>query len=34
MVFAGLAVLELARQLKIWRGRQSLIDPVSDKVQT
>jgi 4-amino-4-deoxy-L-arabinose transferase-like glycosyltransferase len=34
MVFAGLAVLELARQLKIWRGRQPLIDSVSDKVQT
>jgi 4-amino-4-deoxy-L-arabinose transferase-like glycosyltransferase len=33
MVFAGLALLELARQLKTWRGKLPLINSVSDKVQ-
>ena len=31
MIFAGLAVLELARQLRTWRGRRPVIDSVSDK---
>jgi 4-amino-4-deoxy-L-arabinose transferase-like glycosyltransferase len=34
MIFASLAVLELTRQFKTWRGRQPLIDSVSDKVQS
>jgi len=34
MVFAGLAVLELARQFKTWRRRVPLINSVSDKAQT
>jgi 4-amino-4-deoxy-L-arabinose transferase-like glycosyltransferase len=34
MVFAALALLELARQLKIWRRQLPLINSVSDKVQT
>jgi 4-amino-4-deoxy-L-arabinose transferase-like glycosyltransferase len=35
MVFAGMAVLELARQLKSWRRKLPLIhEPGSDKVQT
>jgi hypothetical protein len=34
MVFAGLALLEIARQLKTWRRRFPLINSVSDKVQT
>jgi hypothetical protein len=31
MVFAGLAVLELAKQLRTWRRRSPLINSVSDK---
>jgi hypothetical protein len=34
MVFAGLAVLELARQVKLWRRKLPIIDSVSDKAQT
>jgi 4-amino-4-deoxy-L-arabinose transferase-like glycosyltransferase len=34
MVFAALAILELARQLRTWRRKLPLIDSVSDKAQT